>query len=294
MELLNQGTYGCIYNPGITCNAKPQSPKFTTKIHATKKSGSNEATIGELVRTKIPRYQNYFSPVLETCPVNLAKVNKDDVDQCEFIHKDILSNKSLTYQSSKLKYIEGTTLSDFLATHPTSIIAEHLLKVLLTSVKKLATIGIVHYDLKENNVIVKKNGTPIIIDFGISLNMNDLDGSLTDMFYAYAPDYTPWCPEIHIICYFVNHPNVKKATYKKFEEIMDKSSQIPYIDTQSKYQKLAKKLDGMSSTQIIKELLKTYKTWDTYAVAIMIAQAMQQNNIEPSPKLLEKLRELTD
>jgi hypothetical protein len=34
MELLDQGTYGCIYKPGITCDAKPQSPKYTTKIHA--------------------------------------------------------------------------------------------------------------------------------------------------------------------------------------------------------------------------------------------------------------------
>lgn len=292
MELINQGTFGCIYKPGITCNAKPQSPKYTTKIHAKGDTGSNESMIGKTIRTKIPNYQNYFSPVLETCDVNLAKVAKDDIDQCEFIHKDILSHEPLQYESSKIKYIEGTTLDSYLSTHRKPEIAEHLFKALSNSVKKLNLINIVHFDLKENNVIVKKNGTPIIIDFGISINMNDLDKPMSDIFYAYAPSYTAWCPEIHIISYYVNHPTTKKVTESKIMEIADKSEEVPFIDVKAKYAKIAHQMHGKTNGQLIKELLKTYKTWDQQAVATMIAQAMHKYDIEPSPQLLQKMNKI--
>ena len=294
MELLNQGTYGCIYKPGITCDTKPQSPKYTTKIHAKGTTGSNESTIGEIIRTKIPNYQNYFSPVLETCRVNLAKVDKEDIDQCEFIHRDMITSKPLDYESSKIKYIEGQTLDKYISTHRKSAIIEHLFKALLNSVKKLATHNIVHFDLKENNVIVKKNGTPIIIDFGISINMNDLSQPLSEIFYAYAPDYPAWSPEIHIISYYVNHPTTKRVTKSKILEIMRESAEIPYLDTNAKYETIATKMDGKTSAQLIKELLKTYKSWDPYAIVTMIAQSMHKYNIEPSLSLLNKMKTIIE
>ncbi len=292
MDLLNQGTYGCIYRPGITCDTKPQSPKYTTKIHAKGDTGSNESTIGKIIRTKIPNYHNYFSPVLETCTVNLAKVDKDDIDQCEFIHNDIISNEPLQYESSKLKYIEGTTLDSYISKHSKPAIVEHMFKSLMNSVKKLNSIGIVHFDLKENNVIVKKNGAPIIIDFGISIDMNNLDKHLSDIFYAFEPSYSAWCPEIHVISYYVKHPNIKKVTHSKIMEIANMSADIPIIDTRAKYEAIAQKMHGKTSAQMIKELIKTYKTWDQQAVVIMIAQAMQKYNIEPSAQLLHKMNQI--
>jgi serine/threonine protein kinase len=276
MELLNQGTYGCIYKPGITCNIKPQSPKYTTKIHVKNASSrsvsSNEAAIGEIIRTKIPNYQHYYSPVLETCPVNLAKVAKDDIDQCEFIHKDILTGKPLEYIASKLKYIEGVTLDEYVSKHPTPEIVEHLHKALMNSVKKLASIGIVHFDIKENNVIVKNNGTPIIIDFGIAINMNDPDRPMNEIFYAYAPTYEPWCPEIHIISYYVQHPQIKKVTKAKIMDILENRQD-------SNSQDYADKYDGKTSAYVIKELLKTYKMWDQYAVEKMMTEVSRKYGI---------------
>lgn len=294
MELLDQGTYGCIYKPGITCDAKPQSPKYTTKIHAKGPTGSNESNIGEIIRNKIPNYQNYFSPVLESCVVNLAKVDKEDIDQCEFIHSDIISRKPLEYMSSKIKYVEGVTFNKYIESHNKLSIVEHLFKYLLTSVKKLANNNIVHFDIKENNVVVKKNGTPILIDFGISINMNDLDKPLSDIFYAYAPHYATWCPEIHIISYYVNHPSTKKVTKSTIMEIMRNSATIPYLETKDKYIKIATNMEGKSSAQMIKELLKTYKSWDQYSIVTMIAQSMHANNIEPSPQLLNKMKSIIE
>lgn len=269
MELLNQGAYGCIYNPGITCSTKLQSPKYTTKIHI--KGSNNETAIGEIIRTKIPNYQHYFSPVLETCPVNLAKVAKTDIDQCEFIHKDILTGKPLEYMASKLKYIEGVTLDEYVSKHPTPEIVEHLKKSLINSVKKLASIGIVHFDIKENNVIVKNNGVPIIIDFGIAINMNDPNRPMNEIFYAYAPTYEPWCPEIQIISYYVQHPQTKKVTKAKILEILKTSNSV------SEY---ADKYDGKTSDYVIKELLKTYKTWDQCAVEKMMTEVSQKYGIQ--------------
>lgn len=280
MELLNQGAYGCIYNPGITCSAKPQSPKYTTKIHvkSSRKVESNEASIGEIIRTKIPNYQHYFSPVLETCPVNLAKVNKDDIDQCEFIHKDILTGKPLEYMASKLKYIDGVTLDEYVSKHRSSQVISHLHKYLLNSVKKLVSIGIVHFDIKDNNVIVKNNGMPIIIDFGISINMNDLDRPMNEIFYSYAPTYEPWCLEIHIICYYVHHSQTKKVTKAKILEIAAKTNNNNNNNNDNAI-KLATKYDGQSSSEVIKDLLKTYKMWDEYAVTQMINEVTKKYGV---------------
>lgn len=265
--LIDQGTYGCIYRPGLTCDLKPQSEKFTTKIHAKGEYVSeNEAHIGEMIRTKIPRFHNYFSPVLETCDVNLAKVNKDDIDQCEFIDKDIMSRKPLTYKSSKLKYIEGTTLDKYIKEHPSKQVRDHLHKALSISVKKLAAIGIVHFDIKENNVIVKPNGMPILIDFGISIDMNNPDKPMNQLFYTYAPKYDPWCLEIHIISYYVKHPNVKKVTKAKIMEIANESNEQNLV----KAEQIANKYDGEQTKTIIRDLLKTYDTWDQYAVDTMM------------------------
>ena len=46
------------------------------------------------------------------------------------------------------------------------------------AVEKLNQIRVVHFDLKSDNIIVTKSGTPIIIDFGISMDMDKVIATL--------------------------------------------------------------------------------------------------------------------
>jgi hypothetical protein len=77
-------------------------------------------------------------------------------------------------------------------------------------------------------------------------------------------------------------------------EIMRNSATIPYLETKDKYIKIATNMEGKSSAQMIKELLKTYKSWDQYSIVTMIAQSMHANNIEPSPQLLNKMKSIIE
>ena len=76
---------------------------------------------------------------------------------------------------------------------------------LLTSIQKLHSKNIIHYDLKNDNIIFNNDtNLPLIIDFGLSLDMTKLNSkNITDYFYIYAADYYIWPPEIHLISYLV-------------------------------------------------------------------------------------------
>ena len=85
---------------------------------------------------------------------------------------------------------------------------------LLNSIDMLNKKNIVHFDLKDENILInKKNKNPLIIDFGISLDMRSFNYSkLDDYFYVFAPEYYIWSFEIHIICFLSK--NVKDDQYK--------------------------------------------------------------------------------
>ena len=107
--LLAQGTYGCIYHPGMSCSHEPPNAKYITKIHSpNERTANNEIAISKKIQT-IPNYESYFSPVLEDCKVNLAKIEREEAKKCTFV-KDV--NK--IYISTRTRYIEGDTLLKYI------------------------------------------------------------------------------------------------------------------------------------------------------------------------------------
>lgn len=71
------------------------------------------------------------------------------------------------------EYIDGETLTDMLKRGPLDLSqALKLLESLLAIVAKLESIGIVHRDIKPDNIICDKTGGFRLIDFGIARNLN--------------------------------------------------------------------------------------------------------------------------
>ena len=76
-------------------------------------------------------------------------------------------------------------------------------RYLLSSLEMLEKAGIVHFDLKSENVIYDKNkNIPIVIDFGLSFftNSSKYGGSerlAEHVFYVYEPNYYLWPIEVH-------------------------------------------------------------------------------------------------
>jgi serine/threonine protein kinase len=287
--LLAQGTYGCIYHPGMSCNHEPLSAKYITKIHSpNERTANNEIIISKKIQT-IPNYESYFSPVLEDCKVNLAKIEREEAEKCSFV-KDV--NK--TYISTRTRYIEGDTLLKYIEKHNSLTTIYFIYNKLCKSVEKLAKHNIVHFDLRENNMIITKQGQPIIIDFGISIDFSTIKNTLSSLkpiFYAYTTKYKPWCIEIVLISYMVQH-NTTNLSIEKIMEIFDEVTnhfeKVPYLAL-PKYREHFK--NHVAPNVSLPKLLETYKRWDTYSVAIILIQMLEKTKQTPSQTYIDKIRE---
>ena len=206
-KFLNQGGYGCVFHPGVGCKEdEPLTDKYITKIQTGKDTSSREKIIGEKIK-KIKSYADYYAPILSSCEVSLSNVTDSEIKKCDIVKPD-----ALTYAASKLRYVGKNTLLKHLLAKYTAkpiginreIVATH--KALLEGFKRLFAAGIIHYDVKENNVICEdKTGTAIIIDFGLSIDVSEISvNDYKDAFYVYGPDYGPWCLEIAMISYAAN------------------------------------------------------------------------------------------
>ena len=107
-ELIGQGTYGCVYYPGIKCPGKKGSyEKYATKLEVNDYSLRNELSISQLIR-QIKNYKNFFIPIIKTCPIKLASLDNGDIpiEKCELIEKNYGADFVLIY----MRYIKGKDL----------------------------------------------------------------------------------------------------------------------------------------------------------------------------------------
>lgn len=184
---LGQGTYGCIYKQKLRCaNEKAGSIKkhkklrllkdknVLSKIYMDKRYATRELEIGKQV-VKIPNYEKYYSPLLDSCNVSLAQINHDDIDKCDLIDQMTVEKDQSEYFTTMTKYIKGQTLTNYIdasQTRPLNNKMFYIYTCLIKSVELLNAHGIVHFDLSERNIIVDTTDRPIIIDYGMSIEIN--------------------------------------------------------------------------------------------------------------------------
>ncbi len=280
-ELINQGGFGCIFYPGFNCkgDSTRNLQNRVTKLQINNFSAENEVYIGSLIK-EIPNYNLYFLPVLDSCSIRLATLNKKYIEKC-----NIVSKNDSEYLLLELPYLKNISFHQlFSDTFRTN---KHLFVTFIetysyitSSIEQLLNINVVHYDLKEANILYStKYENPILIDFGISISIDRLtdNSRLKDYFYVYATDYSLWSPEIHAINYLVNVGDTLSLSV--IEKLMDTyiknnaSFRIFSEEFREKYKmsgiEWLKKYQNMNKYDVIKELLTFYKTWDLYSLSIM-------------------------
>jgi hypothetical protein len=223
-QLINQGSFGCIFKPGIKCDGSIQTDQ--TKISKIQNSNTSqhEIDIGKTIQT-IHNYERYFAPIIESCPVVISEIKNDEIKKCNVISE---TYPKMSFESNTLLYVGKYTLYEYISNKKLSGIKfiEYIFKShlrILTALNKLNKQNIIHYDLKGNNIMCKSNGNPIIIDFGISFNTSEPPNNYSDWFYTYAPEYTVWCLDIHIISYIVNKKDWQnmKINMEEINNIID-------------------------------------------------------------------------
>ena len=280
IKLLSRGTFGCIFKPALTCTGGIDKEHFITKVQKQTTLSYRELMISEKIK-KIKDYNQYFAPILKTCTVSVANISGDEIKKCDFM----TNNKQIV--SNKLRYVGKNTLEEYviqlLRTKPALYIETvyDSFFYLLNSIRVLFTNNIVHFDMKENNIMYdERENKPIIIDFGISFDTKMVQNKLDEVFYTEGFDYPPWCFEIALCSYIVN-------SNKKMEEKIDiekmkekvlffiKSNGIFGLFIENETTEYIAKLNlyienhgKLTYTVFIHELCKSMDSWDIYALAV--------------------------
>jgi len=117
IKLLNQGTYGCVFKPGIDCDGEPdKNIKIISKVQILNTTNQNEINIGKLIMS-IPHYKSYFAPIIKSCPVNINKLPNNEKEKCKIFNTDTDNNTILTtpqYITNKIRYVSDKILQTYL------------------------------------------------------------------------------------------------------------------------------------------------------------------------------------
>ena len=287
-QLLSQGGFGCVYHPGIKCNGNTDKKKYVSKLQINDYTAVNEVQIGKVIKT-ISNYKLFFLPIIDYCKINATELDSELIQKCNTLHE------KTDLVLMKMNYMKNKSFFDYITKSavPSKIFSQLIDKYLylLNSIELLSNKNIIHYDLKDENILLDiKNDNPIIIDFGISLNMNEYDHEyVEDFFYVYAPEYYIWSFDIHLISFLSR--KITENDYKLTEKDVISISNdfvnahkllVTFSDKiQDDYKQqcidFGLKYVGKMKQTILKELVieENYSTWDNYALSCLIGKSIK-------------------
>ena len=180
-EFLGEGSYGCVYNPGMDCKGRKNKKKTVTKIQEINFYSDNEKKNGTYIKKNIKEYKKYFGPIIKSCIVKFNTIETSNIDtkKCSILHNEYSPGGLPLYNRYVLMYsyfIKNYTMKDFHIHYNFEFLINTLnhMYILTYSISLLNKIGVVHNDLHMSNVLINlKNNNPFIIDFGLSFIIND-------------------------------------------------------------------------------------------------------------------------
>ena len=333
IELLDQGGFGCVYHPGITCKGnKRKRTNLVTKLQMKSFNSKNEIKIGKMVKN-IPDYERFFLPVASSCNIDLRIIKNQLASQCNVIKNDKNkydknkydknTYKNKPYVLTSIPYVENQSLFEYLTDLREKDAINVIVRTadyLLEGVSKLLDTGIVHFDLKGDNIIFDcKTEKPLIIDFGISIPIERprFHKNVSKYFYIYAPEYYIWPLEVHIACFAlhnssnVDFPIGKSDAYMVAKDFVSNNKVIQELPEKKREKYMSECLEvaytyvGLAASRLIEKVKSSYKTWDNYAVSILFLKlirhiltdthnsAKEPENSYSSLKLTSKTRMLS-
>jgi len=215
IELIGQGGFGCVYNPEFMCEFLPPSKRhqYVSKIQYII-TIENELAVSSIIKT-IPNYALYFAPIEKTCPVNLQKLSKSNIKNCNILNKNPDQKEII---STQIRYVGMENIDEYIDRIPEKIVKKKIIyffHYLLLSINTLIQKGVCHFDIKPENILIDDaSKVPIIIDFSVSFNVAD-DLPWYIKMRPNGSFYYIFSPEI-IICHRI------------FEKIEDKREKIDF------------------------------------------------------------------
>ena len=297
--LIGEGVYGCVFRPHLYCNGKESTGKkdhVSKLIIAKQWKIQREFYISRLIR-KIPKYEKFFAPLLEICPVNLKNIYTQGKEDCKLLNKKQDSDKVSFL--AKMKYINMMDFNDYITNSNNLNNFINFVSVfpnILNSIQMLIKKKIVHYDLHGGNIIINKDvNFPVIIDFGLSFTtkkftIRDLNGIFG--IFDNAPSWSNYPIEVHYLAFIVN--NKRHMNIGEINNFIDKFigkhriiNSFPGIINNAEKQNFKKKLllaissfKRYSVNKCIKFVIKKcWKTWDTHMISYLFLNYFKIFNV---------------
>lgn len=169
-SVLGTGAAGCVISPAFLCDSKTDKTNKVSKIF--KKNSDTDAEREyqtTRILSRIDPYSEYFVYAISKCripvskiPPGCAKILRSKTSEDDLFPNIVMENGGI----EMLKYFEkmdNITVYDIFKTLITVVIG----------IDKLVNAGIVHEDIKPNNVLVDDNGIGRLIDFDNSVSFDD-------------------------------------------------------------------------------------------------------------------------
>lgn len=301
-ELISQGSYGCVYKPGLKCNSNDKiNKKEITKLQLINKFSLKEMKISDKIINEMKGYKKYYAPIKRSCKVDIKEVG-DRIKECKVVEGD-----NDIFILNKMDYAGDKTLINMLfdiKKKSNSLFLRHFfltLNKLFDSVEKLNNINIIHLDIKGNNIIYSKaHSNPILIDFGLSLDLDDYKNQRDDVFFTYGADYEPWCIDLGMITYIIenkleeveiNDGTIRLHIEKVIDDYVTKNTSVLEKNKEDMRKRLLVYFGGEDFMKtkfgdMIDVLLKNAKTWDVHSLIVVyyhfILSSLTENNGEIS------------
>ena len=290
-KLVNQGTFGCIYKPSFLCDGNTiKEEDYITKIQTKDDISEQEEVLGNKIK-ELRNASEYFAGIINTCPIELSKIEDNELKKCEFIEKQTSNETPQEYIASTIKYVGKQDMMDYFmerVNKPQQYVMSlfHIHFHLLKALSQLQEANIIHYDLKSNNIMVHDvKKTPIMIDFGISFEGESKPEDATNAFYVYGPNYSPWCVDIHLISYAFHkikseNPLQEQVQEEQIQQVikdyMDNNSAVDTLTNTEKTEMQKAWTEYLSSyigqpwENLYNALWNARWSWDNYAIALIM------------------------
>jgi serine/threonine protein kinase len=242
IHFLNQGTFGCVFRPEITCDGEIGDVAYISKIQPRSKTVDNEINIGNKLKINNPNHEYYYAPIIQNCSVNIQNIRKEEILKCNvFNNTDTATNtntntntnlttsvantvpKTLSkYISTKIRYIGSKNLEVYFLNLPAdpNVVIKKLYTTyhhLSRGIEKLLENQIIHYDVKDTNIMYDEAcQLPIFIDFGLTIDLKKVTPDTYKNAFYTSEYYGYWSIDIYILSQIIQR--IKNVTPPSIQE----------------------------------------------------------------------------
>ena len=240
----------------------------------------NEIHISQRI-ISIPRYSNYFSPIIKNSLVTVAKIDSNKFETCEILTAETRRNQYILVTKvdtpNKLSFSEVFyTSTQSGKTILYNIITSY--RHLLQAIELLDQAKIVHMNLHPSNLQYCKN-LPVIQHLSQCFHIPSINAERINYLFSYYQEKNVFLPvEAHVICFLTQH-QLATLSFLNVDSLAEDyylrlDSLSCFTESFINEYKETTRLSLQSYVNVPREsifslMFATSNTWNTYSISVL-------------------------